>query len=86
VDAARYVGRPVAAVQDELTALGLTVRLSPVRSAGGAAGRVVGVDPAGSVVPGTTVTVTYAAGQPTPPKDDGGPGNGKSKPGKGPHG
>jgi serine/threonine protein kinase len=75
--AADYVGRPVAAVQAQLTALGLTVRLTPVRAEHTPAGQVVGIDPSGAVAPGSTVTVSYAAA-PTPKND----GKNKNPPGK----
>ena len=66
--AADYVGRPVAAVQAELTGLGLTVKLNPVHIDHVPAGRVVKVDPAGAVAQGSTVTVSYAAAPaPAPP-------------------
>jgi serine/threonine-protein kinase len=77
LDAADYVGRPVAAVQAQLAALGLEVRLSPVRAPGVPAGHVVAVDPSGAVPPGSTVTVSFAA--PTSaPKGDGKHGNGNN--------
>jgi serine/threonine-protein kinase len=82
--AADYVGRPVAAVQTALTSLGLTVQLKPVHVDHVAAGRVVGVDPAGAVAQGSTVTVSYvAAPTPTPTKDGG---KDRHPPGKDRHG
>jgi serine/threonine-protein kinase len=77
--AADYTGRPVAAVQAELTGLGLTVQLNPVRAERIPAGQVVGIDPTGSVAPGSTVTVSYAAAPTPTPKNDG---KGKGGPGK----
>jgi serine/threonine protein kinase len=83
VDAAAYTGRPVAEVQAELTRLGLTVQVTPVTAAGVRAGLVVGVAPGGSMAPGSTVTVSYAAPPSPVPKDDGKAGGDKKHPGHG---
>jgi hypothetical protein len=65
---ARYVGRPLAEVQTELTALGLVVRPQPTTTSGLPDGQVTAVDPAGRVVVGQPVAVTYAvAPSPSPP-------------------
>jgi serine/threonine-protein kinase len=68
VVAADYIGRPVAAVQAQLTALGLHVQLEPVRTSTVPQGRVSAVDPTGQVGVGSTITVSYAAApSPSPP-------------------
>jgi serine/threonine-protein kinase len=69
--AADYTGRPVAAVQAELTRQGFTVRLNPLRAAAVPDGQVVGIDPAGAVTPGATVTVSFAAAPAPAPKGHG---------------
>jgi eukaryotic-like serine/threonine-protein kinase len=56
-------GRPVAEVHAELAAAGLRVLSQTTRTADVPAGHVVTVSPAGGLPPGSTVTVTYAAGQ-----------------------
>jgi serine/threonine protein kinase len=83
VDAADYTGRPVTEVQAELARLGLTVQVAPVTAAGVRAGLVVGIDPDGSVAPGSTVTVSYAAAPSPVPKDDGKDAGDKKHPGHG---
>jgi hypothetical protein len=55
-----YVGRPVAEVEAELGALGLSVERESQETAAQPAGMVTAVNPAGSVRVGTTVTVAYA--------------------------
>jgi hypothetical protein len=67
--AAEYVGRPVADVQAELTALGLQVRLAPVETAEVPDGQVLAVEPTQGLVAGSPVTVTHAVAPP-PPVDD----------------
>jgi serine/threonine-protein kinase len=64
----RYVGRPLADVQTELTGLGLVVQPQPTTTSDVPDGRVTAVDPAGRVAVGQPVTVTYAvAPAPSPP-------------------
>jgi eukaryotic-like serine/threonine-protein kinase len=85
LDPADYTGRPVDAVQAELTALHLQVLAEPVELRGVPAGRVVKVDPTGSLAPGSTVTVIFAAAPspaPAPTHKDDGKG-GKENPGHG---
>jgi serine/threonine-protein kinase len=55
-----YVGRPVAEVEAELGALGLSVERVPQETATQAAGLVTAVSPTGSVREGARVTVSYA--------------------------
>jgi serine/threonine-protein kinase len=81
LDAARFTGRPVAAVQQELASMGLPVVVKAVAAPGVTAGTVVGIDPSGSVPAGATVTVSYAA--PSAPEK---PGGGKVPPGHRKHG
>jgi serine/threonine-protein kinase len=64
VRASDLVGRPLAAVQAQLTALGLEVQPRPVATGDVPAGQVIAVDPAGRVLPGQTLVVTYAAAPP----------------------
>ena len=64
--AAQWVGRPVDQVRQQLTAMGLQVRLEPVQSRSVPANQVLAVDPAGPLAPGTTVTVRYAVLPPAP--------------------
>jgi serine/threonine-protein kinase len=94
IDPAAYLGRPVAEVQAELQALGLTVVLQPVQTAEVADGLVTALGPTDGLVAGSTVTVSHAVAPPAPPaaeedEDDGdgnqgngngnGNGNGKGK-------
>ena len=60
VATADYVGRPVAEVRAALVAKGLTVTLAKTTTADVPTGQVTAVAPAGSLHPGSTVTVTYA--------------------------
>ena len=77
IDAADYLGRPVADVRRELTDEHLTVALLSLPSET-AAGTVIAVQPTGTVQEGATVTVTVAAPrkppghekEPKPPKHD----------------
>ncbi|MGY1736323.1 protein kinase domain-containing protein [Geodermatophilus sp. SYSU D00684] len=70
VVAAALVGRPLPDVQAELAGLGLQVQPGTVVTGDVPEGQVVAVDPAGPVVVGSTVTVTYAT--PPPAQDEGG--------------
>ncbi|MGY1782478.1 protein kinase domain-containing protein [Geodermatophilus sp. SYSU D01036] len=70
VVAAALVGRPFPDVQAELAALGLQVQPGTVVTGDVPEGQVVAVDPAGPVVVGSAVTVTYAT--PPPVQDEGG--------------
>jgi serine/threonine-protein kinase len=76
LDPAAYVGRPVAEVQAELAALGLTVALEQVQTADVADGLVTELTPIDGLLPGSTVTVRHAVAPPPPPApapaDDGG--------------
>jgi serine/threonine-protein kinase len=86
VVAADLVGRPVAEVQAELVARGLSVALTPVETADVAAGTVTAVGPEGELAPGTAVTVTYAVPPvvvPAPSDTGGGNGNGRGNNGNG---
>jgi serine/threonine-protein kinase len=79
VAAAGLVGRPVAEVQAELVAQGLSVALTAVETADVAAGTVTAVGPEGELPPGTTVTVSYAVPPvvvPAPSNTGNGNGNG----------
>lgn len=86
LDPSAYVGRPVAEVTAELTALGLEPRAVDQANPGGhRAGTVAALDPTGQVRMGATVTLQVwdAAPRATDTKDHGGkPGKGKGK-GKG---
>jgi serine/threonine-protein kinase len=62
-------------VQAELVAQGLQPSLVPAETADVPAGQVLSVDPAGSVAPGTAVTVTYAVPPVAVPAQGGGNGN-----------
>jgi serine/threonine-protein kinase len=64
---ADYVGRPVADVQARLTAQQLLVSLRPLQTSAIADGSVISLDRVGAVLPGTTVTVTYAVAPPRAP-------------------
>ncbi|MHB1592843.1 MAG: PASTA domain-containing protein, partial [Streptosporangiaceae bacterium] len=75
------VGRPVAAVRQQLRQLGLRVRVTWQRNGHAQPGTVISVQPAGRVRAGTTVTVTGAL---TPLGH--GDGNGGGKGGKGDRG
>jgi serine/threonine-protein kinase len=79
--AADYIGRPVAAVQQELARMGLPVVLKPVSQPGLPSGTVVGIAPSGAVPAGSTVTVSYAAPSSAPPAEPA-PGHGKHPPKK----
>ncbi|GAB3310138.1 hypothetical protein GCM10027451_20370 [Geodermatophilus aquaeductus] len=92
VVAADLVGRPLPDVQAALTALGLVVQPQPVPTGEVPDGQVTAVAPEGPVLPGQTVTVTYAvAPPPAPPAEDddggnddgGGNGNGNGNGGNG---
>nr|WP_239524132.1 protein kinase [Geodermatophilus normandii] len=75
VVAADLVGRPLADVRAALTALGLQAQPQPVVTGEVPADQVTAVAPEGSVLPGQTVTVTYAVAPPAdddPGGDDGG--------------
>ena len=65
VSAADYVGRPVGEVQADLVERGLQVVLRPLQTADVPDGQVITMDPVGQVMPGTTVTLTYAVAPPT---------------------
>ncbi|MGY1830478.1 serine/threonine protein kinase [Geodermatophilus sp. SYSU D01180] len=80
VVAAALVGRPFPDVQAELTALGLQVQPGTVVTGDAPEGQVVAVDPAGPVVVGSTVTVTYAT--PPPPQGEGGGDSGEDEGGE----
>jgi eukaryotic-like serine/threonine-protein kinase len=67
VVAADLVGRPLADVRAALTGLGLLVQPQPVVTGEVPADQVTAVAPEGAVLPGQTVTVTYAV---APPADD----------------
>ncbi|MCV2491615.1 serine/threonine protein kinase [Geodermatophilus sp. YIM 151500] len=67
VDAAAYVGRPLADVRDELVGLGLQVTALPVETVEQAPGAVTAVAPVGELVPGSTVEVAYAVAPAPPP-------------------
>lgn len=79
VRAADLVGRPLAGVQAQLITLGLKVKPRPIATGDVPAGQVIAVAPVGPVVPGQTLTVTYAVAPPvaTQGKSDG-PGDGQS--------
>jgi serine/threonine-protein kinase len=66
VDAAAYLGRPVADVQRELTALGLVVEVASETSTTVPAGSVVSVTPDGDLTRGDDVLLTVAAAPPAP--------------------
>ncbi|TQN40667.1 serine/threonine-protein kinase [Blastococcus colisei] len=78
-----YVGRPVAEVEAELGALGLSVQRSAEETVAQAPGLVTGVTPAGAVPEGALVTVSYAVAPrvapvpdvPAAPQDGTGPGS-----------
>jgi eukaryotic-like serine/threonine-protein kinase len=77
--AADFVGRPVADVQAELTALGLVPQLQPVQTADVPEGQVTAVDPLTGLLAGSPVTVSHAVAPPAPPQRssvDEGNGNG----------
>jgi serine/threonine-protein kinase len=81
VNPADYVGRPYNDVASALMQLGLTPSPTSVATTG-EPGTVAGVDPAGTVQAGSTVTVQVVSGSAPPPS--GGKGGGKShKPPKG---
>jgi eukaryotic-like serine/threonine-protein kinase len=67
VKAADLVGRPLAEVQAELTALGLAVEVADVATADVAPGLVTAVGPEGELTPGDTVTVSVATAPPVAP-------------------
>jgi serine/threonine-protein kinase len=71
LDAAAYVGRPVAEVQQQLTALGLVVQVVAEPGSAVPAGDVVAVSPDGVLSRGDTVLVTVAlapvTSSPVPP-------------------
>jgi serine/threonine-protein kinase len=75
--AADFVGRPLAAVQAQLTTLGLKVQPRPITTGDAPAGQVIAVDPVGPVVPGQTLVVTYAVAPPV--ATPGGNGHGKGR-------
>jgi hypothetical protein len=75
VRAADLVGRPLARVQGQLTALGLKVGPRPIVTGDVPAGQVIAVDPVGPVAPGQTLAVTYAV---APPVATPGTSNGQS--------
>jgi serine/threonine-protein kinase len=77
LDPNAYIGRPVADVQAELTALGLTVEVTEVETADMDEGLVVDLTPVQGLASGATVTVSEAVA----PADEGGngPGNGGKK-------
>jgi hypothetical protein len=80
--AADYVGRPVADVQAELTALGLVPQLQPVQTADVPEGQVVAVDPLTGLRAGSPVTVSHAVAPPAPPQSSSADeGNGKGNKG-----
>jgi eukaryotic-like serine/threonine-protein kinase len=80
--AADYVGRPVADVQAELTALGLVPQLQPVQTADVPEGQVVAVDPLTGLLAGSPVTVSHAVAPPAPPQSSSADeGNGKGNKG-----
>ncbi|MGY2876977.1 eukaryotic-like serine/threonine-protein kinase [Marmoricola sp. URHA0025 HA25] len=88
VDAARYLGKPVATVRAELTTLGLVTTVHKVANPGGQpAGTVSAVRPAGPVKVGTTITLDVLGPAPTADggKDNSGPGKGGKGKGKGKH-
>ena len=60
------MGRPVDQVQQQLTAMGLQVRLDPIQSRTVPANQVLAVNPDGQLAPGSTVTVRYAVAPPAP--------------------
>ena len=66
--AADYVGRPVADVQAELTALGLVPQLQPVQTADVPEGQVIAVDPLTGLLAGSPVTISHAVAPPAPPQ------------------
>jgi serine/threonine-protein kinase len=66
--AADFVGRPVADVQAELTALGLVPQLQPVQTADVPEGQVTAVDPLTGLLAGSPVTVSHAVAPPAPPQ------------------
>ena len=77
--AADFVGRPVADVQAELTALGLVPQLQPVQTADVPEGQVIAVDPLTGLLAGSPVTISHAVAPPAPPQqssDDEGNGKG----------
>ena len=67
VVAGDLVGRPVQEVEDELVGRGLRVELVAVETGEVAAGLVTGVDPTGTLAPGTPVRLSYATAPPPPP-------------------
>jgi eukaryotic-like serine/threonine-protein kinase len=80
VDSTAYIGHQYNEVATALRQLGLTPHPTSVTS-GGPPGTVTGVEPAGAVQAGSTVTVSYVA---SPPETHGKPGGGKTH--KPPHG
>nr|WP_269440257.1 protein kinase [Arthrobacter sp. zg-Y750] len=62
VDSTAYAGRPVNDVYAELLDLGLQVNRLPVSDADVPEGMVIEVNPSGSLVPGSAVTVVYSSG------------------------
>ena len=87
MDAAALVGQPYSTVRDRLTGLGLM----PVRvddGSNGASGDVSGVEPAGQVLPGSSVTVHVvpAAVAPAPAPVAPPPAAGDGRGGKGDNG
>jgi tRNA A-37 threonylcarbamoyl transferase component Bud32 len=83
VDPAAYVGKPVAVVQDALTALGLESEVVTVDNPGkAAAGTVKALSPTGSVRVGRTITLEVWG--PAPKQDKPGPGKDKGN-GRGKH-
>ena len=64
---ADYLGRPVAEVEADLMARGLTVTLQPIQTGDVPDGSVIALTPVGQVMPGTAVTVTHAVAPPPVP-------------------
>ncbi|MDJ0355753.1 protein kinase [Paenarthrobacter sp. PH39-S1] len=58
----QYNGRPFSEVQTALTNLGMQVKANPVFDSTNAVNVVTGIDPAGAVEKGSTITVTYSKG------------------------
>jgi eukaryotic-like serine/threonine-protein kinase len=84
VDAAAYVGKPVATVQAALAALGLDTKVNIVANPEGrTAGTVTALRPTGSVAVGRTITLDAWGTAPKAGGDHSGPGKDKGKGDKG---
>jgi serine/threonine-protein kinase len=61
---AAYLGKDYRQVQLELSNLGLAVTVEPLQTSEAAPGRVVGLNPSGTLPVGSPITVTYAVAPP----------------------